>query len=99
MTYYETLAEDLIRAKQILAAGREDYTVSGSEQQKPYVIHGRTILAVDIFAAYQLLESFVQVIERQQDALTALVSMRHEAETLLEKIGKLVVNAQDQIPG
>lgn len=50
MTYYPTLAEDLIRAKEIIATG------------KPR--DGAALYGKDIHAAYKLLESFVETIEK-----------------------------------
>ena len=65
MAYYDTIDEDLKRAKRILSDGAEDYIVpNAGPDGKDYVIHGRTIFAADTFAAYKLLESFVQEIER-----------------------------------
>lgn len=68
MTYYPTLAEDVARAKEILAQGRAQLdtletrftpAVAAALQE----VAGGTIYGKDVFVAYKLLESFVEAIE------------------------------------
>jgi hypothetical protein len=59
MTYYPTLDEDLARAKEILAKGK-DATFGKSG----FYAGGATIYGADVFTAYKLLESFVAEITR-----------------------------------
>lgn len=64
MPYYETIAQDLERAKDILERGAlhpADLPIALREE-RPYVAGG-TIYGVDTYAAYKLLESFVTEIE------------------------------------
>jgi hypothetical protein len=64
MPYYDTIDEDLARAKEILADGVAD------AQQFEWMaqLSGGTIYGKDIYAAYKLLESFVAEIERLRGA-------------------------------
>lgn len=70
MSYYRTIDEDLVRAKQILLNGRADpenlqELIPDPElRAKVRTLMGGTIYGADIFAAYKLLESFVEEIER-----------------------------------
>lgn len=70
MTYYESIAEDLKRAKEILERGKvgidgEDAVfLSPALQERMKQVTGGTIYGADIYAAYKLLESFVMEIER-----------------------------------
>lgn len=60
MTYYRTIEEDLQRAKEILAEGRDvGETIPGHVADG--VIYGK-----DTYAAYKLLESFVDKIEKDR---------------------------------
>jgi hypothetical protein len=66
MSYYETIEEDLARAKAILAEGKPS---ASDLQEVPLEWHkfaapAGTIFGKDIYAAYKLLESFVAEIER-----------------------------------
>jgi hypothetical protein len=63
MPYYDTIEEDLIRAKRILDKGKPEI-----DPQSPTYgfATGGTIYGADTFAAYKLLESFVAEIERYQ---------------------------------
>lgn len=67
MPYYPTLAEDVARAKEILAKGQP--STWEKAQFTPEVVEalrqvgGGTIYGGDIYAAYKLLESFVAAIE------------------------------------
>jgi hypothetical protein len=74
MPYYETIEEDLVRAKQILADGKAaleeqfDRTLLPQDdvRQRLSALQGGTIYGKDLFAAYKLLESFVAEIERMK---------------------------------
>jgi hypothetical protein len=67
VTYYDTLDEDLARAKQILARGKPS-----SEGLPPGIkATGGTIFGGDIYAAYKLLESFVAEIDRRRAVTVA----------------------------
>ena len=64
MPYYPTLRQDVARAKQILAEGRASAeTLDGIDAPVIISMEGGTIFGKDIYAAYKLLESFVEVIE------------------------------------
>ena len=68
MSYYPTLTEDIERAKVILEKGRAEIA-RGDQWLAPGVSeallksNGGTIWGADIYAAYKLLESFVEAIE------------------------------------
>lgn len=64
MSYYNTLTEDIERAKVILDKGRVTTTldVRGTSDGRVNLETG-TIYGADIYAAYKLLESFVEAIE------------------------------------
>jgi len=73
MTYYPTLEEDLARAKEILARGKATLDTQLQElipkidPESREVFQqtlGGTIYGSDTYAAYRLLESFVEEIER-----------------------------------
>ena len=67
MTYYPTLAEDIARAKAIIDAGKPRLEQLQADvpdiQRLTLLTSGGAILGADLYAAYQLLESFVEVIE------------------------------------
>lgn len=67
MSYYDTIEEDLKRAKQILVDGKNDMdpdTGIFNGAGRLLVAGGGTIYGKDLHAAYKLLESFVAEIER-----------------------------------
>ena len=70
MPYYPTLEEDVARAKEILAKGqpstweKANFTPDVVEALRQ--VGGGTIYGGDVYAAYKLLESFVQAIEQLQ---------------------------------
>lgn len=71
--YYPTIDEDLARAKEILARGSVHYAEQDQRPAVPGAIYGG-----DNYAAYKLLESFVEHIEsrlppREHDAFGTLV--------------------------
>lgn len=74
MTYYDTLDEDLKRAKEVLERGRDDRDMQQIEGMDPALREimlkhsGGTIFGIDTYAAYKLLESFVAEIELRQRA-------------------------------
>jgi hypothetical protein len=86
MSYYDTLAEDITRAKQILAEGegngcaeyRPDHNGECLTCDEPADAHlgGAAIYGKDIYAAYKLLESFVEAIEAVDPKVCEL-AMRH----------------------
>lgn len=75
MTYYPTIEEDLARAKEILAEGKSaleqvlDGIVlpDGVTRAQLLQLQGGTIYGKDTYAAYKLLESFVEFIEHCPD--------------------------------
>lgn len=67
MPYYPTLAEDLARAKEILAKGLNNFDVG-----LPDIVQGGTIYGADTYAAYKLLESFVEEIEARGEQIKSL---------------------------
>ena len=80
MTYYETLEEDLKRAKQILADGKlkpEDVDDIPEELRQGFIDHSGSINVIDIYAAYKILESLVQKIENTEKHTYYMV--RHKA--------------------
>jgi hypothetical protein len=88
MSYYDTLAEDLARAKQILAEGegngcgeyRPDHNGECLNCDEWADAHGPTygkaIYGKDIYAAYMLLQSFVEAIEAVDPKVCEL-AVRH----------------------
>lgn len=67
MPYYDTIEEDLNRAKEILAKGKmpaEDVAAFPLVLQPRVLEQSGTIYGADTYAAYKLLESFVAEIER-----------------------------------
>ena len=68
MSYYRTLREDVERAKEILERGKGDpagllaHFPDAETRQRVQELIGGTIYGADIYAAYKLLESFVEVI-------------------------------------
>jgi hypothetical protein len=69
MPYYPTIAEDLARAKRILADGKpQEADLADFDglppQVKQCLAAGGTIFGADIYAAYKLLESLVAEVER-----------------------------------
>lgn len=64
MTYYATLREDIARAKDILSKGQSEIPEALASLPREYQeLRGGTIYGADIYAAYWLLASFVEVIE------------------------------------
>lgn len=92
MPYYPTIDEDLARAKAILTEGRVDAELL----QQPHVdaesdvylqirAHaGGAIYGKDIYAAYKLLESFVEEIERLRSNVNSLTTAERRAQQKLE---------------
>lgn len=71
MSYYDSIEEDLKRAKEILEKGKAkiDFAtdfpfVTQADRESVVATAGGTIFGADIYAAYKLLESFVEEIER-----------------------------------
>jgi len=91
MPYYDTIDEDLARAKAILAKGREVRLLNPTDPECSPEIESVGIAGADIDAAYKLLESFVAEIERLRDALLAI-----EEHMAAEKRCDFVEHAQLQ---
>lgn len=92
MSYYPTLREDIARAKEILAKGKADPdTISpyDRERSEPPVAGIGTIWGADVYVAYKLLESFVEVIETMDVKLceTALRARKRGQELTREEPG------------
>ena len=67
MPYYDTIEEDLIRAKQILEKGKvrdEDMPIGWDPKLREALLRSGTIYGGDIYAAYRLLGSLVEEVER-----------------------------------
>jgi hypothetical protein len=73
MSYYDTIEDDLARAKAILEKGKpapwETAHFTPEVVEALREVGGGTIFGADIYAAYQLLASFVAEIERLRHAL------------------------------
>lgn len=63
MPYYDTIDEDLARAKEILEKGKAEQLDFDRGGPAVPPLQGGTIFGADTFAAYKLLESFVEVID------------------------------------
>lgn len=66
MPYYHTIEEDLTRAKEILAKGKDrppEEAGTVSPHMAKLFEGGGVIYGADTYAAYKLLESFVEIIE------------------------------------
>jgi hypothetical protein len=63
MSYYNTLTEDIQRAREILDRGRVHPEDMPAALRDVAHVAGGTIFGVDTYAAYKLLESFVEAIE------------------------------------
>jgi hypothetical protein len=90
MSYYNTLTEDIKRAREILEKGRADWDALMADV--PPAVRDRmrasgpgAIFAADIYAAYKLLESFVTAIEQYAGLLRfrKVNPFDHNAECLL----------------
>jgi hypothetical protein len=79
MPYYDTLEEDVARAKLILAKGKpaHDEVAYLAEPMRETALAGGTIYGADVYAAYKLLESFVAAIEAVGPKVCEL-ALRHE---------------------
>lgn len=90
MSYYDTIEEDLTRAKDLLRRGRPERIYGFTPEGLSDISHiaGGTIYGADIFAAYKLLESFVSEIER----------LRTRIQELEEENGLLVLVAEGDMP-
>jgi hypothetical protein len=66
MPYYDTIEEDLTRAREILEKGKADIPEGVAPEIFGVHAMGGTIYGADTFAAYKLLESFVEEIEKLQ---------------------------------
>jgi hypothetical protein len=72
MPYYDSIEEDLIRAKEILAKGKpshDEVAYLPAALRASALGNGGAIYGADIYAAYKLLESLVAEIERLKAAI------------------------------
>lgn len=85
MTYYDTLAEDLRRVREILAEGRmadeefEQLYAGWPDELREHVrefFSGGTIYGKDIYAAYKLLESLANEVELLQQQVRNIQNAR-----------------------
>ena len=95
--YYPTLARDVARAKEILAEGKahepgcpaiaddesDDEHLDDAGRCACLAATGGTIYGKDTYAAYKLLESFVEAIEAVGPTVCEL-AMRHDRPDLLD---------------
>lgn len=74
MSYYDTIEEDIERAKAILAKGKpaHEQVAYLPEPMRQMALAGGAIYGADVYAAYKLLESFVDVGESYQLLLALL---------------------------
>jgi hypothetical protein len=86
MPYYDTIEDDLRRAKAILAEGKGEPVQLPPGTDGPLWTSG-TIYGKDIYAAYKLLESFVTEIERLQ-----------QIEQRVQKLNVLLDTVKDALP-
>lgn len=79
MSYYETIDEDIKRAREILEKGRGGIDIltihhpDGTTHTQRGNLGEGAIYGADIYAAYKLLESFVAEIERLQPWQDAII--------------------------
>jgi hypothetical protein len=103
MPYYPTIEEDLKRAKEILEKGKIDlkdfsamsrlHESLGEDDAATFMAavgrHGGTIYGADTFAAYKLLESFVEEIERLQTEVKTSHSLIARSRSVLSRYENL----------
>src|SRR5262245_36883727 len=101
MPYYDTIAEDLARAKAILDEGRghEPGCPAIADDESDQVLDdyqrcvcsrpGGTIYGKDTYAAYRLLESFVAAIERQREELVKANLKVETFRALVEAVARV----------
>lgn len=75
--YYDTIEDDLRRAREILAKGKMTGEEWVGDARVP--LPSGTISGADIYAAYQLLQAFVSEIERLQHAAETFTAQRDAA--------------------
>lgn len=93
MPYYNTIEEDLKRAKEILAEGKNEMEVGTAITDgggRILSTGGGTIYGKDTYAAYKLLESFVEIIEAMDPKVIKTV-MR--AQEIAERHRRLLPDA------
>lgn len=81
MSYYDTIDEDLKRAREILERGKAEPPHLPMPDHVAFF--GGTIYGGDLSAAYMLLDSFVKEIERLQEDLVELAVTSHRTEQRL----------------
>jgi hypothetical protein len=94
MPYYPTIDEDLTRAKAILAHGKEEIPVSMGDILVSEVV---MIVGADNYAAYKLLESFVEHIEHLRTQIQAYDTYVEELETFKRHAITLNKKADEKI--
>jgi hypothetical protein len=80
MPYNRTLAEDVERAKAILEKGRpahEEVAYLPTEALRAAALSGGTIYGGDVYVAYKLLQSFVEVLDAVGPKVAEL-ALRHQ---------------------
>lgn len=93
MSYYDTIAEDLTRAKAILEKGKPHGADPAIDYPTGTLGAARTIYGADIYAAYKLLESFVEEIERLQKQVKDLTQEKRYQYADLQSIREIADRA------
>jgi hypothetical protein len=86
MSYYPSLAEDIARAKEILANGRAGDQPSWMSDEEWARLSGGTIYGADLYAAYKLLETFVQKLDLPADHYNALATRLERHARILQEM-------------
>lgn len=88
MSYYETLTEDLQRAKELLALGVDHFHAG----DQPVKVVNNAVYGADTYDAYKLIESFVTQIEKDEaliirgtEALELASEQMEESEARAQK--------------
>lgn len=96
MPYHDTLTEDIDRAKEIIEAGKpEPSSVDGlpAGLAKRFMEEAGTIIGVDVYPAYQLLKSFVKVLEE----FPVKASIYEGQFTTLDEVGAQVKVLNEEV--
>jgi hypothetical protein len=97
MPYYDTIDEDLKRAKHILERGCDRADGASDSLRGIETVRGGTIFASDIYAAYKLLESFVEHITYLHQQTEACHNHIEELETFKQHAKTLNKTAAAEI--
>lgn len=98
MPYYNTIEEDLKRAKEILAEGRlteRDLAGLPPLMRETLSETGGTIFGKDTYAAYKLLESFVEIIEAMDPKVIKTVMRAQQISRRTDALVSLVLDTQE----